>query len=86
MFALLLGVGALFLAVFVSAILDPQWYHIRGAGERTRVADGSDYMVDDILWKRTAQRWRWGSLRPVMAQRRAAFTPSGDSVLCRAPA
>jgi hypothetical protein len=85
MFALLLGVGALFLAVFVSAILDPRWSPTRGAGERTR-ADGSDYMADDILRKRAAGQWRWGSLRPVMAQRRPAFTASGDSVLCRAAA
>ncbi len=27
MFALLIGVGALSLAVFVSAILDPRWSH-----------------------------------------------------------
>jgi hypothetical protein len=84
MFALLLGAGVLFLAVFVSAILDPRWYHTRGTGVRTRAADGS--VVDDISWKPTARRWRWGALRPVMAQRRPAFTASGDSVLCRAPA
>ena len=86
MFALLIGVGALFLAVFVGAILDLRWSDTRGAGQRTRAADGSDYMVDDILWKRTARRWRWGSARPVMAQRRPAFTASGASVLCRAVA
>jgi hypothetical protein len=86
MFALLIGVGALFLAVFVSAILDPRWSHIRGAGEHTRAAAGSDYMVDEIMWKRTARRWRWDSLRPVIAQRRPAFTASGASVLCRATA
>jgi hypothetical protein len=84
MFALLLGVGALFLAVFVSAILDPRWSPIGGTGGRTRADEGSDYMVDDILRKRTAQRWRWGSLRPVMAQRRPAFITSGGSVLCGA--
>jgi hypothetical protein len=82
MFALLIGVGALFLAVFVSAILDPRWSHTRGVGERTRAADGSDYMVDDISWEPTARR----SLRPVTAQRRPAFTAYGASVLCRAPA
>ena len=86
MFALLIGVGALFLAVFVSAILDQWWSLTRGAGERTRAAGGGDYMVDDILWKRTARRWKWGSLRPVMAQRRPIFTASGASVLCRAAA
>ena len=86
MFALLIGVGALFLAVFVSAILDPRWSHIRGAGERTRTAAGSDHMVDEIMWRRTAGRRRWGSLRPVMAQRHPAFTTSGASVLCRAAA
>ena len=86
MFALLIGVGALFLAVFVSAILDPRWSHTGGAGERTRADDGSDYMVDDIMWKRTPRRWRWGSARPVMAQRRPAFTASGASVLCHAAA
>jgi hypothetical protein len=86
MFALLLGVGALFLAVFVSAILDPRWSHTRGAGERMRADDGSDCVVDDILWKGTARRWRRGSPRPVMAQRRPALTASGDSVLCRAAA
>ena len=86
MFALLLGVGALFLAVFVSAILDPRWAPTGDSGERTRADDGSDYMVDDILRKRTARRWRWGSLRPVMTRRRPAFTASGDSVLCRVAA
>ena len=86
MFALLIGVGALFLAVFVSAILDPRWFHTRGAGERTRADDGSDYVVDDMLRQRTARRWRWGSLGPVAAQRRPAFTASGASVLCRAAA
>jgi hypothetical protein len=49
MFVLLIGVGALFLAVFVSAILDPRWSHTGGAGERTRANDGSDYVVDDML-------------------------------------
>ena len=82
MFALLVGVGALFLAVLVSAILDPRWSHTGGGGERMRADDGSDYMVDDILRKRTARRW--GSLRPVMT--RPAFTASGASVLCRAAA
>jgi hypothetical protein len=86
MFALLIGVAALFLAVFVSAILDPRWSPTRGAGGRMRADDGSDYVVDDILWKRTARRWTWGSLRPVTAQRRPPFTASGGSVLCRAAA
>lgn len=86
MFALLIGMGALFLAVFVSAILDPRWSNNGGAGERTRAGDGSDCMVDDILPKRIARRRRWGSLRPGMAQRRPAFIASGASVLCRAAA
>jgi hypothetical protein len=86
MFALLLGVGVLFLAVFVSAILDPRWSPTGGTGERTRADDGRDSMVDDIPRKRTAGRWRWGSPRPVMARRRPAFTASGGSVLCRAAA
>ena len=42
MLALLIGVGALFLAVFVSAILDPRWSLTRSAPERTRAADGGD--------------------------------------------
>ena len=61
MFSLLLGVSALFLAVFVSAVLDPRWTRTGGAGERARAANGSDY-VDDELRQRTARRWRWGSL------------------------
>jgi hypothetical protein len=86
MFALLIGVGALFLAVFVSAILDPRWSPTRGTRERTRADDGSDYVVDDIPWNRTARRWRRGSLRSVIAKRRPAFIAPGASVLCRAAA
>ena len=86
MFALLIGVGALFLAVFVSAIFDPPCSHTRSAGERTSVDGESDCAVDDILRERTVRRWRWGSLRPAEARRRAAFTASGDSVLCHAAA
>lgn len=82
MFAVLIGVGALFLAVFVSAILDPRWSRIGGAGERTRASDGSDELVGDIPLQRTAPRWRWGTLGPVMAQRRPAFSASGASVPC----
>ena len=63
MFALLIGVGALFLAVFVSAILDPRRSHTGGASERTRADDGSDYVVDDLMLRQRAARcWRWGSL------------------------
>ena len=62
MFSLLLGAGALFLAVFVSAILDPRWTRTGGAGERARSDDGSDYAVDGIPQQRTARGWRWGSL------------------------
>ena len=59
MFSLLLGVGALFLAVLVSAVLDPRWCRSGGASERTRADDGSDYVVDGILKQRTTRRWRW---------------------------
>ena len=62
MFSLLLSAGALFLAVFVSAILDPRWTRTGGEGERARADDGSNYLVDDILRQRTARRWRWGLL------------------------
>jgi hypothetical protein len=61
MFSLLLGAGVLFLAVFVSAILDPRWTRTGGAGE-PRSDDGRDYVVDGILRQRTALGWRWGSL------------------------
>jgi hypothetical protein len=74
MFSLLLGVGALFLAVFVSAILDPRWSRTGGAGERTRADDGSDYVVDGILQRRTARRWRWGSLIASRTTSRSAST------------
>ena len=71
MFAMLIGVGALFLAVFVSAILDPRWSRIGGAGEHTRAVNGSDYMVADVLRQRIARRWKWGSLiAPRTAPRR----------------
>jgi hypothetical protein len=45
MFSLLLGAGVLFLAVFVSAILDPRWTHTGRAGQ-ARSDNGSDYVVD----------------------------------------
>ena len=73
MFALLIGFGALFLAVFASAILDPQWSRTGGVGERVRADDGSDYVVDDMLRQRIARRWRWGSLiAPRTPPRRAS--------------
>jgi hypothetical protein len=65
MFALLIGAGALFLAVFVSAILDPRWSRAGGAGEAE-----SGYVVDDTLRQRAA--W-WGSL---IASRPFAVTSS----------
>jgi hypothetical protein len=49
MFSLLLGVGALFLAVFVSAVLDPRWTRSEGADERARADDGSDHLIDGTL-------------------------------------
>ena len=49
MFAILIGVGALFLAVFVSAILDLRWSRFGGAGEHARLDVGSDHMVDAML-------------------------------------
>ncbi len=86
MFALLLGVGALFLAVFVTAILDPRWSHTRGAGERTRADDGSDYVVDDLMLRqRAARRWRWGSLiASRTTSRRASSAGRDDNRLCPA--
>ena len=80
MFSLLLGAGALFLAVFVSAILDPRWTRAGGVGECARADDGSDYVVDDMLQQRAARRWRWGSLiAPRSASRRASI--GGTSAL-----
>jgi hypothetical protein len=50
MFSLLVSVGALFLAVFVSAILDPRWSRTGGAGgERTRAEEGCDHLIDGTL-------------------------------------
>ena len=73
MFAMLIGVGALFLAVFVSAILDPRWSRTGGAGEHTRLDAGSDYVVDAMLRQRIARRWKWGSLiAPRTTPRRAS--------------
>lgn len=67
MFALLIGVGALFLAVFVSAILDPRWCGTGGADEHARAESG--HVVDDILRQQIARRWRPGFL---IARRRAS--------------
>jgi hypothetical protein len=73
MFAMLIGVGALFLAVFVSAILDPRWSRTGGAGEHARLDAGSDYVVDAMLRQRIARRWKWGSLiAPRTTPRRAS--------------
>jgi hypothetical protein len=73
MFALLIGFGALFLAVFASAILDPRRSRTGGAGEPARADDGSDYVVDDAVRQRIARRWKWGSLiAPRTPPRRAS--------------
>ena len=76
MFALLIGVGALFLAVFVSAILDPRWSRTGGAGEHPR--DESGYVVDDTLQQRIARRWRWGPL--IAPPSRRASVPGTSSL------
>jgi hypothetical protein len=60
MFVLLIGVGALFLAVFVSAILDPRWSDTGGVREHARAESG--YVVDDLLRQRITRRWRRGFL------------------------
>ena len=49
MFSLLLGAGALFLAVFVSAILDPRPSHSGAADERARADDRCDHLIDGTL-------------------------------------
>lgn len=82
MFALLIGVGALFLAVFVGAILDPRWSQIGGAGDNTRGDGESDYRVGDIRSRRIVRLWSWGALRPTTAQPGSAFTAPGASVGC----
>ena len=49
MFSLLVGLGALLLAVFVSAMLDPRPSRSGAAAERARADDGSDHLIDGTL-------------------------------------
>ena len=49
MFSLLVGLGALLLAVFVSAILDPRPSRSGGADERARADDGYDHLINGTL-------------------------------------
>jgi hypothetical protein len=49
MFSLLVGMGALLLAVFVSAILDPRSSRSRAADESARPDDGCDHLIDGTL-------------------------------------
>ena len=49
MFSLLVGLGALLLAVFVSAILDPRPARSVVADERARAADGCDRLIEGTL-------------------------------------
>jgi hypothetical protein len=73
MFALLIGFGALFLAIFASAIIDPRWSRTGVADEHARLDPGSDYVVDDMLRQRIARRWKRCSLiAPRTTPRRAS--------------
>jgi hypothetical protein len=49
MFSLLIGMGALLLAVFVSAILDPRPSRSGAADECARADDGCDHLIDGTL-------------------------------------
>ena len=49
MFSLLVGLGALFLAVFVSAMLDPRPSRSGTATERAHSDDGCDHLIDGTL-------------------------------------
>jgi hypothetical protein len=49
MFSLLVGMGALLLAVFVSAILDPRPSRSGAADERARSDYGCDRLIDGTL-------------------------------------
>jgi hypothetical protein len=68
MFSLLVSVGALFLAVFVSAILDPRPSRTEAADERARADDGYDYLtiVGTPLRDRTGRRLRVPPSIPVL--------------------
>ena len=49
MFSLLVGLGALLLAVFVSAMLDPRPSRSGDAAERAHSDDGCDHLIDGTL-------------------------------------
>ena len=49
MFSLLVGLGALLLAVFVSAMLDPRPFRSGAAAERAHSDDGCDDLIDGTL-------------------------------------
>jgi hypothetical protein len=49
MFSLLVGMGALLLAVIVGAILDPRPPRSGAADERARADDGYDHLIDGTL-------------------------------------
>jgi hypothetical protein len=49
MFSLLVGLGALLLVVFVSAILDSRPSRSGTADERARADDGCDHLIDCTL-------------------------------------
>jgi hypothetical protein len=49
MFSLLVGFGALLLAVFASVMLDPQPSRSGAAAERARSDDGCDPLIDGTL-------------------------------------
>ena len=49
MFSLLVGLGALLLAVFVSAMLDPRPSRSAAAAERPHSDDGCDHLIDGTM-------------------------------------
>jgi hypothetical protein len=49
MFSLLVGLGALLLAVFVSAMLDPRSSRSGAAAEPAHSDDGCDHLIDGTL-------------------------------------
>ena len=49
MFSLLVGLGVLLLAVFVSAMLDPRPSRSGTAAERAHSDDGCDHLIDGTL-------------------------------------
>ena len=49
MFSLLVGLGALLLAVFVSAMLDPRPSRSAAAAERAHSDDGCDHLIDGTM-------------------------------------